>query len=94
MTLFIHTQDENINKRRIISIFIKPGSKTGSEIIYPKEGDQNSVHIPTDIIFNTDDKPHEQFIRENNSLVTEADIIIITDIVCPKKLFLKKVCRY
>ncbi|KAI4465607.1 dnaj subfamily c member [Holotrichia oblita] len=63
-------------REKILSIPIKPGIRPGTEIIYPEEGDQNPAHIPADVIFITEDKPHEHFIREHNNLVTEADITL------------------
>lgn len=61
-------------KEKILSVPIKPGIKAGTEIIFPEEGDRNPTIISADVIFITEDRPHEQFIREDDNLVTQAEI--------------------
>lgn len=33
-------------KEKILTIPIKPGMRSGVEIVFPEEGDQNPTHIP------------------------------------------------
>ncbi|XP_022914225.1 dnaJ homolog subfamily B member 13-like [Onthophagus taurus] len=63
-------------REKILSIPIKPGLRRGTEIVFPEEGDQNPAHIAADIIFITEDRPHEYFVREDDNLVTEAEITL------------------
>ncbi|XP_018577837.1 dnaJ homolog subfamily B member 13-like [Anoplophora glabripennis] len=61
-------------KEKILSIPIKPGIRSNTEIILPEEGDQNPTQIPADIIFITEDRPHEIFTREGDDLIMVANI--------------------
>ncbi|XP_018329395.1 dnaJ homolog subfamily B member 13-like [Agrilus planipennis] len=61
-------------KEKILSIPIKPGLRPKTQIVCPEEGDQNPTQIPADVIFVTEDRPHETFHRENDDLVMTADI--------------------
>ncbi|KAK9872888.1 hypothetical protein WA026_020242 [Henosepilachna vigintioctopunctata] len=54
---------------KILSIPIKPGMKPGTEIVFFKEGDQHPAHEPADVIFITEDREHETFVREENDLI-------------------------
>lgn len=61
-------------KEKILSIPIKPGIRPGTQIVFPEEGDQNPAQISADVIFVTEDRPHECFLRDGNNLITEAEI--------------------
>ncbi|KAK4879785.1 hypothetical protein RN001_007931 [Aquatica leii] len=61
-------------KENILSIPIKPGIRANTEIVFPEEGDQNPTHIPADIIFITQDRKHENFVREDDNLITTIDV--------------------
>nr|CAI5818247.1 unnamed protein product [Callosobruchus analis] len=63
-------------KEKILSVPIKPGIRPNTEIVFPEEGDQNPAHIPADIIFITEDRPHEVFAREGDDLVMIANITL------------------
>nr|CAI5818246.1 unnamed protein product [Callosobruchus analis] len=62
-------------KEKILSVPIKPGIRPNNEIVFPEEAHQNPAHIPADIIFITEDRPHEVFTREGDDLVMIANIL-------------------
>ncbi|XP_014480551.1 PREDICTED: dnaJ homolog subfamily B member 13-like [Dinoponera quadriceps] len=61
---------------RILTIPIKPGIPAGTRIVFPEEGDQGATKIPADVIFVTEDRPHETFRREGSDLHTTVDIFL------------------
>ncbi|KAH0567061.1 hypothetical protein KQX54_006414 [Cotesia glomerata] len=61
-----------VSEEKILPISIKPGLPTGTEIVFSEEGDQSLDRIPADIIFVTEDSPHEIFRREGDNLLMTA----------------------
>ncbi|XP_018392644.1 PREDICTED: dnaJ homolog subfamily B member 13-like [Cyphomyrmex costatus] len=61
---------------KILTIPIKPGIPAGTRIVFPEEGDQSPSKIPADVIFVTEDRPHETFWREGSDLHTTVDIFL------------------
>ncbi|XP_011063187.1 PREDICTED: dnaJ homolog subfamily B member 13-like [Acromyrmex echinatior] len=61
---------------KILTIPIKPGIPAGTKIVFPEEGDQSPMKIPADIIFVTEDRPHETFRRKGSDLHTTIDIFL------------------
>ncbi|XP_044752001.1 dnaJ homolog subfamily B member 13-like [Coccinella septempunctata] len=61
---------------KILSIPIKPGMRPGTEIVFFEEGDQHPAYEPADVIFITEDKEHETFIRDGNDLVMVVEITL------------------
>ncbi|XP_001601548.1 dnaJ homolog subfamily B member 13 isoform X2 [Nasonia vitripennis] len=71
------------NKRRrtaleekILSIPIMPGMPSGAKIVFPEEGDQGPTKIPADVVFVTEDKPHETFRRDGSNLRMTVDVFL------------------
>ena len=52
---------------KILKIDVKPGSKEGTTITFPKEGDERRGVIPADIVFVLKDHPHELYQRDSNN---------------------------
>ncbi|XP_076637178.1 dnaJ homolog subfamily B member 13 [Colletes latitarsis] len=65
-----------VTKEKILTIPIKPGIPVGTRIIFPNEGDQGPTKIPADVIFITEDRPHETFRREGSDLHMTVDIFL------------------
>jgi len=57
-----------------ISVEVKPGYKAGTKITFHGEGDVRPGHIPSDMIFVLQEKPHPYFRRVGNDLVYTATI--------------------
>lgn len=58
---------------KILHIDIKPGSKEGTTIIFPKEGDEKVGVIAADVVFVLKDLPHALYNRDsdNNLIYTK-----------------------
>ncbi|XP_017763171.1 PREDICTED: dnaJ homolog subfamily B member 13-like [Eufriesea mexicana] len=69
-------KSKTIVKEKILTIPIKPGIPTGTRIVFPEEGDQGPTKIPADVIFITEDRPHETFRREGSDLHITVDIFL------------------
>lgn len=52
---------------KILTIDIKPGSREGTTIIFPKEGDEKLGIAAADIVFVLKDKPHALYHRDSNN---------------------------
>ena len=67
--------DQTTSRRveKILKIDIKPGSKEGTTITFPNEGDEKIGVIPADIVFVLKDHPHELYQRDsdNNLIYTK-----------------------
>ncbi|KAK0086549.1 hypothetical protein PV325_002997 [Microctonus aethiopoides] len=76
---FMFVDGEKINtilKEKILHVPIKPGLPTATEIVFTEEGDQGPNIIPADIIFVTEDIPHEIFKRQGDNLEMTVDIFL------------------
>ncbi|CAL7934854.1 unnamed protein product [Xylocopa violacea] len=69
-------KSKTVVKEKILTIAIKPGIPTGTRIVFPEEGDQGPTKIPADVIFITEDRPHETFRREGSDLHMTVDIFL------------------
>lgn len=52
---------------KILTIDIKPGSREGTEIIFPNEGDEKIGIVAADIVFVLKDKQHALYHRDSNN---------------------------
>jgi len=68
-------------KEAILTVNVKKGWKEGTQLIFPKEGDQGANTIPSDIVFVIREKPHSLFKREGNNLIHYADITLVNALV-------------
>ncbi|KZC05660.1 DnaJ like protein subfamily B member 13, partial [Dufourea novaeangliae] len=69
-------KSRTVTKEKILTIPIKPGIPTGTRIVFQREGDQGPTKIPADVIFITEDRPHETFRREGSDLHMTVDIFL------------------
>ncbi|KAK3123282.1 hypothetical protein QOZ80_8AG0627880 [Eleusine coracana subsp. coracana] len=60
----------------ILSIEVKPGWKKGTKITFPGKGNQQWTHLPADLVFVVDEKPHAVYRRDGNDLVAEARVTL------------------
>ncbi|EFA03257.1 dnaJ homolog subfamily B member 13 [Tribolium castaneum] len=63
-------------KEKILTIPIKPGVRPGTELVFPEEGDQSSNHVPADVIFVVQERPHEVFQREEDNLAMMCSVTL------------------
>ncbi|XP_078034079.1 dnaJ homolog subfamily B member 13 [Augochlora pura] len=69
-------KSRTMTNEKILTIPIKPGIPRGTRIVFPKEGDQGPTKVPADVIFITEDRPHETFRREGSDLHMTVDIFL------------------
>ncbi|CAG9559429.1 unnamed protein product [Danaus chrysippus] len=69
-------------REKVLSIPIKPGIYPGTEIKFKEEGDQGPTRIPADVIFITEDRPHENFIRSGLSDLMMSRTITLKEALC------------
>ncbi|KAI8909208.1 DnaJ domain-containing protein [Gorgonomyces haynaldii] len=62
---------------KILTIEVPPGTKQGTKIIFPCEGDQGPNVIPADIVFLVKEAPHPRFKRQGNNLIYETSLPLI-----------------
>ncbi|KAJ8669019.1 hypothetical protein QAD02_000278 [Eretmocerus hayati] len=63
-------------EEKILSIPIMPGMPSGMKIVFPEEGDQGPTKIPADVVFVTEDKPHDIFQRDGSDLRMTAKVFL------------------
>ncbi|XP_057757594.1 uncharacterized protein LOC130976697 isoform X1 [Arachis stenosperma] len=61
----------------ILTIEIKPGWKKGTKITFPAKGNEQRGHIPADLVFIIDEKPHSVFKRDGNDLVFTQKVSLV-----------------
>ncbi|XP_064074287.1 dnaJ homolog subfamily B member 13-like [Vanessa tameamea] len=69
-------------REKVLSIPIKPGIYPNTEIIFKEEGDQGPTRIPADVIFVTEDRPHENFIRSSVSDLLMVRTVSLKEALC------------
>ena len=67
-----NTPGQKIDK--ILTVNVKPGSKTGSKIYFSGEGDALSSGKMQDLVFEIEQKPHESFVRKGDNLYTTVNL--------------------
>lgn len=62
-------------EEKIVKVEVPPGSKDGTEVIFPSAGDKKPGMIPGDVIFVIRERKHPHFIRdEENNLIHKVEI--------------------
>ena len=72
------------DEEKVVEINLKPGWKAGTKITYEREGDVRPGHVPADIVFILEDKPHALYRRHGADLVHRHDINL-SDALCGVK---------
>ncbi|KAH3901308.1 probable Mitochondrial protein import protein MAS5 [Saccharomycodes ludwigii] len=66
------------NVRKILEVKIEPGMKDGSKIVFKGEADQAPGIIPGDVVFVVSEKPHNLFKRQQENLIYNAKVDLLT----------------
>nr|XP_034827689.1 dnaJ homolog subfamily B member 13-like [Maniola hyperantus] len=69
-------------REKVLSIPIKPGIYQNTEIKFKEEGDQGPTRIPADVIFITEDRPHENFVRSGLSDLVMIQSVTLQEALC------------
>ncbi|KAI6111540.1 hypothetical protein EV401DRAFT_1990345 [Pisolithus croceorrhizus] len=67
-----------IPEKKILEVHIDKGMKGGQTIVFHGESDQSPNAESGDVVIVIDEKPHERFKRQENNLVTELEIDLLT----------------
>lgn len=67
-----------ISEKKMLEVHIDKGMKGGQTIHFTGESDQAPGIPPGDVIIVIEEKPHERFKRNENDLVTEVEIDLLT----------------
>ena len=62
---------------KVLDVNIPKGVKDGCKFIFQEEGDQKPGHIPADIVFVTETKPHNIYTRDGDDLKTRLSITLL-----------------
>ncbi|XP_022832092.1 dnaJ homolog subfamily B member 13-like [Spodoptera litura] len=69
-------------REKVLSIPIKAGIYPNTEVRFKEEGDQGPTRIPADVIFITEDRPHDTFIRSGLSDLLYMQNITLEEALC------------
>ncbi|KAF9795720.1 hypothetical protein SFRURICE_018848 [Spodoptera frugiperda] len=69
-------------REKVLSIPIKAGIYPNTEVRFKEEGDQGPTRIPADVIFITEDRPHDTFIRSGLSDLLYMQTITLQEALC------------
>lgn len=67
-----------VSEKKVLEVHIDKGMKGGQTVTFRGESDQAPGVEPGDVVIVIEEKPHEKFRRQNNDLVTEVDIDLLT----------------
>ncbi|GBP85637.1 DnaJ homolog subfamily B member 13 [Eumeta japonica] len=76
------TCSELILREKVLTIPIKPGIYPDTEIKFKEEGDQGPTRIPADVIFVTEDRPHEVYARSGLSDLVTTKNVTLQEALC------------
>jgi len=67
-----------ISEKKMLEVHIDKGMKGGQTITFAGESDQAPGVVPGDVVIVIEEKPHERFKRNENNLVTDVEIELLT----------------
>ncbi|XP_004926883.1 dnaJ homolog subfamily B member 13 [Bombyx mori] len=76
-------------REKVLSIPIMPGTYPCTEIRFKEEGDQGPTRIPADVVFVTEDRSHETFIRSGLSDLLYVHSVSLEEALCGVTITLK-----
>lgn len=67
-----------VPEKKILEVHIDKGMKNGQTVTFSGESDQVPGAEPGDVVIVIEEKPHERFKRQDNDLITEVEIDLLT----------------
>ena len=67
-----------ISEKKMLEVHIDKGMKGGQTITFSGESDQAPGVTPGDVIIVIEEKPHDRFKRNDNNLMTDVEIDLLT----------------
>jgi len=65
-------------EKKFLEVHIDKGMKGGQTVNFHGESDQSPSAEPGDVVIVIEEKPHDRFQRQDNDLVTEVEIDLLT----------------
>ncbi|KAJ6547285.1 hypothetical protein B0H19DRAFT_1211892 [Mycena capillaripes] len=65
-------------EKKFLEVHIDKGMKGGQTIQFRGESDESPTAEPGDVVIVIEEKPHERFKRQENDLITEVDVDLLT----------------
>jgi DnaJ family protein A protein 2 len=65
-------------EKKFLEVHIDKGMKSGQTIQFRGESDESPTAEPGDVVIVVEEKPHERFKRQENDLITEVDVDLLT----------------
>lgn len=72
------TGKKTIVERKVLHVHVDRGVRTGTKIEFRGEGDQLPGAEPGDVVFEIEQKPHARFHRQEDDLIYNAEIDLLT----------------
>lgn len=69
-------------KEKVLSIPLQPGMYPNTRIRFREEGDQGPTRIPADVVFVTEDRPHETFVRSGTQDLVSVQTVTLQEALC------------
>ncbi|KAI0050038.1 hypothetical protein FA95DRAFT_1556169 [Auriscalpium vulgare] len=67
-----------VSEKKMLEVHIDKGMKGGQTITFTGESDQAPGVVPGDVIIVIEEKPHDRFKRQENNLITEVEVDLLT----------------
>lgn len=67
-----------VSEKKMLEVHVDKGMKGGQTITFSGESDQAPGVTPGDVIIVIEEKPHDRFKRNENNLVTDVEIDLLT----------------
>jgi DnaJ homolog subfamily A member 2 len=69
---------KTVSEKKMLEVHIDKGMKGGQTITFHGESDQAPGASPGDVIIEIVEKPHDRFRRQNNDLLAEHEVDLLT----------------
>ena len=67
--LVFNEESSTLTEERVVKeIHIQPGWSASTQVVYEKEGNQAKDKIPSDVVVQVVEVPHDRFVREGSDL--------------------------
>jgi len=67
-----------IPEKKFLEVHIDKGMKGGQTVTFRGESDQSPTAEPGDVLIVIEEKPHDRFRRQENDLITEVEVDLLT----------------
>lgn len=68
-------------EKKYLEVHIDKGMKGGQTVQFRGESDQSPTGEPGDVVVVIEEKPHDRFRRQENDLITDVEVDLLTALV-------------